>query len=63
MKKEIKYVECPKCFGTGVYYTPLEDVEKQCNLCKGKGKVSEEIADMYDPISDMLSDLGEIGEE
>lgn len=56
-------LECPKCFGEGKYYSPLNDEEKVCNLCKGEGKVLEDIADIYDPISDMLSDLGEEEEE
>lgn len=52
-------IECPKCIGKGVVYSIFEDNEIQCNLCKGKKEVLEDIADLYDAIADMLSEMEE----
>ena len=46
--------ECPKCLGIGEVFDPIEENEVRCNLCRGKGKVSEEIADSYNPLEDLL---------
>jgi DnaJ-class molecular chaperone len=49
--------ECPKCLGEGEYYSPLEDNVVKCSLCKGVGKISQRLAETYDPIADELTDL------
>lgn len=46
-------VECPKCLGQGEYFDGQKGIE--CTMCEGLGLVSEKRADMYDPISDELS--------
>ena len=56
-KNELDYVECPKCLGEGEYYSPLEDNVIKCILCKGVGKISQKLAETYDPIADELTDL------
>lgn len=48
-------VECPKCLGQQDYFNGVKMIV--CTMCKGMGKVSEKIADMYDPISDELSNF------
>lgn len=50
-------IECPKCLGLGELYSQIEDNMIKCNLCKGKMDVEEEIADLYDPVADMLSEM------
>lgn len=50
-------IECPKCLGLGELYSQIEDNMIKCNLCKGKMDVEEEIADLYDPVADMLSEI------
>jgi len=43
-------VECPQCIGVGVIFTPDDNAEIICKLCKGKGTVSEEIEEAYNPL-------------
>ena len=42
------YVPCPKCNGTGFYQDTEKWVERQCELCRTAGQVTEEIAAAYD---------------
>jgi len=46
----MKQVECPKCFGAQQIMEPKQDrgfKYESCSLCKGTGKVPEEISDDY----------------
>jgi len=45
-----KSISCPHCLGTGEIIKIIEEnneVKESCNICKGDGKVLEEVSIIY----------------